>query len=251
LASQRNIIPLMLEGFDFSTPAIGNQLTGALAALKNYNGVRIPQDYFDEGMERLRTRFLNVPLTAVLHPASSSAQRAAIEQKAAANAAPEIQEEELTAQQWVERGYAATDMGEKLRAYNEAIRLKPDYIEAFNVRGFARFRNGDREGALQDYGEAIRLKPDYSEAFNNRGIVRRSKGDLEGAMKDYTDAIRLGPDDASTYKNRAIVLAMKSMNEAAIADYQKYLDLGGGVQYGDQSVVENAIRGLRAKLKPQ
>jgi len=44
LASQRNIVPLMLEGFDFSTPKIASQLTGELAALKRYNGLSIPPD---------------------------------------------------------------------------------------------------------------------------------------------------------------------------------------------------------------
>jgi len=40
--------------------------------------------------------------------------------------------------------------------------------------------------------EAIRLKPDYVLAFNNRGIARRAKGDLEGALQDSNEAIRLG-----------------------------------------------------------
>src|SRR5207253_3754505 len=39
LANQRNIVPLMLEGFDFGTPKIASQLTGKLAALKHYNGL--------------------------------------------------------------------------------------------------------------------------------------------------------------------------------------------------------------------
>ncbi len=116
LATQRNIVPLMLEGFDFGTPKIASQLTGTLAALKHYNGLSIPPEYFLEAMERLRGRYLNVPLAAVLHPASPSAQRAATEQKAAAHAAPAVQEEELTAQQWFERGFAAVDIDEKLRS---------------------------------------------------------------------------------------------------------------------------------------
>lgn len=59
LDNQRNVVPLMLEGFDFQTPQIAGQLTGKLAALKRYNGLRIPPEYFDEAMERLRSRFLN------------------------------------------------------------------------------------------------------------------------------------------------------------------------------------------------
>src|SRR5262249_48855052 len=92
LSSQRNIVPLMLESFDFGAPGIANQLSGGLTGLKNYNGLRIPPDYFEAAMERLRPKFLNVPLTAVLHPASSSAQHAADEQRAAANAALPVQE---------------------------------------------------------------------------------------------------------------------------------------------------------------
>lgn len=33
--SERNIVPLMLEGFDFGTPTIASQLTGKLAVLNN------------------------------------------------------------------------------------------------------------------------------------------------------------------------------------------------------------------------
>jgi hypothetical protein len=137
----------MLEGSDFGTPKIAGQLTGTLAALKHYNGLSIPPEYFMEAMGRLRDRFLNVPLTAVLHPASASVERAATEQRAAADAAPAVQEEDLTAQQWFERGFAAVDLDEQLRFYTEAIRLKPDYAVAFYNRGIARRDKGDVEGA--------------------------------------------------------------------------------------------------------
>ena len=62
LDSQRNIVPLMLAGFDFGTPATASQLTGKLAALKEYNGLEIPKGYFSPAMERLRNKFLNVQL---------------------------------------------------------------------------------------------------------------------------------------------------------------------------------------------
>src|SRR5215470_14926976 len=65
LDNRRNIVPLMLEGFDFGTPAIASQLTGKLAALKEYNGLEIPAvRFFSAQMKRLRKRFLNVPVDA-------------------------------------------------------------------------------------------------------------------------------------------------------------------------------------------
>jgi tetratricopeptide (TPR) repeat protein len=245
LKTKRNIIPLMMEGFDFSAPAILRQLTGTLDALKKYNGLSIPQDYFDAGMERLRDRYLNVPLTTVLHPASATAQRAAKEQRAAAKQAPAIKQPELTAQQWFEQGFAATDPDEQFGFYSEAIRLKPDYAYAFNNRGAARYKKRNLEGAIRDYNEAIRLKPKYAYAFNNRGLARYKKRDLEGAIRDYNEAIRLKPNYALHFKNRAIALQRKSRYSDAIADYQKYLDLGGGVENNEQSTIENLIRDLK------
>ena len=230
LAHRRNIVPVMMEGFDFSTPAIASQLTGALAALKDYNGIRIPPDYFDEAMARLRDKYLNVPLTAVLHPASRAAQRAAARQKAAADRAPKVQEEELTAQQWCERGFAAMtegsgvrDLDELLRLFSEAIRLQPDYADAFNNRGIVRARKGDLEGALQDYSEAIRLQPENTVAFVNRGVGRRAKGDLEGALQDFNAAIRLQPDDAYAFYNRGLARHDKGDLEGALQDFSEVI----------------------------
>jgi hypothetical protein len=90
LSTQRNIVPLMLEGFDFGTPKIASQLTGKLAALKHYKGLSIPKKYFLEAMAKLHAKYLNVPLASALHPASSFAKQAAAEQKQAAGAAPAV-----------------------------------------------------------------------------------------------------------------------------------------------------------------
>ncbi len=96
LEAQRNLVPLMLDSFHFDTPAIADQLTGKLAALKRYNALRVPTEYFLEAMTRLCEKHLNVPLDAVLHPASSFAQQAAKEQQTAASAVPEVLPKKLT-----------------------------------------------------------------------------------------------------------------------------------------------------------
>ena len=223
LEYKRNIVPLMLEGFSFGTMA--NQLSGALADLRGYNGLSVPAEYFLEAMSRLRDRFLNVPLTAVLHPNSRTAQLAVTEQKAAAEAAPPVQEEELTAQQWFERGYDATTAEEKLRFYSEAIRLNPNFVDAFINRGAARSDKGDLEGAISDYDEAIRLKPDDDDAFINRGSARQDKGDLEGAISDFDEAIRLKPDYADAFYNRGVARKNKGDLEGAIGDYDEAIRL--------------------------
>ena len=225
LDTQRNIVPLMLEGFDFGAPGIASGLTGTIAPLKHYNALRVPVEYFEEAMQRLRDRYLNVELDAVLRPASPVAQQAARDEQVAAGAAPAVTEKELTAQEWFERGLNAKDLDEKLRCYGEAIRLRPDFYAVFDSRGKIRASKGDLEGALRDYDEAIRLKPDLAEAFNNRGIARQAKGDLEGALQDINDAIPFRPDFAKAFDSRGSVHAAKGDLEGALQDFDQAVRL--------------------------
>jgi len=225
LDSERNIVPLMLEGFDFGTPTIANQLTGKLASLNRYNALEVRPAYVFEAMSRLREKYLNVALDAVPRPASSVARQAATEQKAAAATAPPVSKEELTALQWFERGFAATDPDEIIRFNSEAIRLQPDYASAYYNRGLARYHKGDLEGALADYNQALRLRPDDPATLNNRGLALADKGDFDGALADYNQALGLRPDDPDAFINRGLALADKGDFDGALADYNQALRL--------------------------
>jgi tetratricopeptide (TPR) repeat protein len=259
LEIKRNVVALMLEGFSFDTPSISSQLTGMLVPLKKYNALPVPVEFFAEAMDRLRTKFLNVPLEAVLHPASPAAVEAVRIEQAAASAAPAVTERELTAQEWYERGFNATDPNERMRFYNEAIRLEydndsfhdrrkaprarnnldaalqvydeaihlmPDNAEARFYRGIVRSAKGDLKGAIHDFDEAIALKSDFAEAFNNRGRARYDRGaDLDRTIRDYNEAIRLKPDYSQSFNNRGIARADRGDWEGALSDYNEAIRL--------------------------
>jgi TPR repeat protein len=83
LATQRNVVPLMLDGFDFK-----NHLASGpgrmVDALRRYNGLPVHAAYFEEAMVRLRKKYLNVPLETVLHSVTPFAEQATREQQQAA-----------------------------------------------------------------------------------------------------------------------------------------------------------------------
>ena len=51
---------------------------------------------------------------------------------------------------------------------------------------------GQYERAIQDYDEAIRLNPQYVYAYNNRGLTYQSLGKVEEAERDFQKAKELG-----------------------------------------------------------
>src|SRR5262245_36898947 len=108
---------------------------------------------------------------------------------------------------YLERGERLSDARQYDRAiddYTAAIRLKPDYAEAYNDRAFAYYLKGDHEQAIADYTRAIELRPNYPKAYNSRGVVYMSGGyGSAKSVPDFDRAIELKPDFRYAYINRA------------------------------------------------
>ncbi|HET9912145.1 MAG TPA: hypothetical protein VFQ13_09670, partial [Anaerolineales bacterium] len=212
---KRNIVPIMLESFDFGNPDAVKVLTGKLATLKKYNALRIYADYFEEGMARLRNRYLNVALDAVLHPVSQAVQRATQKLQFVANNAQPVKQKELTASEWFEKGLSAGNFDEQIRHYSEAIHLKPDYAEAYLSRGFIWEAKGNVDNALVDYKKAISLRGDYGLAFISLYSLLQKLGNNIEAMK-YEQIARDFLQKENEY-NQACFEAMHGNTEKALA----------------------------------
>jgi lipoprotein NlpI len=113
----------------------------------------------------------------------------------------------------------ARDFDRAIADYNEAIRLDPKHAKAFNGRGVAWWRKGNLDRAIADYGDAIRLDPNYAAAYKNRGTAWYFQGDYDRAIADCTEAIRLDPKNADAYNVRGTAWRNKWDLERALADY--------------------------------
>jgi tetratricopeptide (TPR) repeat protein len=225
---KRNIVPLMLESFDFGSPSTIKALTGKLEKLKKYNGLRLHSEYFFEGMERLRKQYLSVSSDTVIHPISEEAKPVVDKHQIAASEAASVEKIELNAQEWFERGYIfleAENFDEAFRCNSEAIGRQPDFAEAYNNRSQSRKGNGDINGAISDCNEAIRLNPNLAEAYTNRGFLYVAKDKLEEGIADFEEAIRLKPELAEPYAGRAMIHGTKDNFGKAFSDFDKAISL--------------------------
>ena len=127
-----------------------------------------------------------------------------------------------------QRGFQLQEDGQidqAIAAFDEAIQLNPNYIEAYYRRGVSKIDNGDYEGALADFAIILNLDANSPLGFNGRGIVNGIQGNFEEAIQDFNQAINLNPDYAEAYANRGIVYGNINNIEAALADFSKAIEL--------------------------
>ncbi len=124
------------------------------------------------------------------------------------------------AEEYFHSGVKAQQRGqysEAIQDFTKAIKLKPDYAEAFYSRGRTYDLQGEHDRAIQDFTKAIELKPDYAEAYHIRGLAYHSQGEHGRAIQDSTKAIELNPDYANIYYVRGLLeLTFKKWKKAKL-----------------------------------
>ncbi|MCL4256293.1 MAG: tetratricopeptide repeat protein, partial [Anaerolineae bacterium] len=218
---KRNIVPLMMDGFDYKSPIIRQALTGKLEILGSFNALTVHTDYFDEAMARLSNRFLSKPVDAILYPILPEHEGFVNENIVAADTVTKVTSDELRAAEWFESGFSKYDKGDfagAIEDYTKSIELNRNQYLAFYNRGLAKNRLGNKPAALMDYTQALMLQADYFVAYYQRGVLRGELGDIDGEIEDYSTAIRYNPQYHQAYNNRAAAYMDKKLYDKAIDD---------------------------------
>ncbi len=102
---------------------------------------------------------------------------------------------------------AKKDFDKAIADYSEAIKINPEYREAFNNRGNAYRNKREFDRAIADYDQAIRIFPKRGLYHRNRGNVLMDKRDYEKALASFNEAVKLDPKDADAADSAAWLMA--------------------------------------------
>lgn len=98
-------------------------------------------------------------------------------------------------------------------------------VEDFFYRGVDKVERGNYQGAMVNFDQALRLKPNFAEAYYNRGLARSHLRNLQGAIADHNQVIRINPSLAEAHGNRGLIRYRLGNQRGAIADLQKAAQL--------------------------
>jgi tetratricopeptide (TPR) repeat protein len=121
---------------------------------------------------------------------------------------------------------------------DEAIKLNPDYMEAYYGRAVVYWNSGDNRRAVADLTQVLKFAPEDFYVLYNRAGNYYYMGDYDNAIADYTQLIKISPTSAVVYYWRGFSYHRNSNFDQAIADYEKAQQLDSS--YKTSGYIEDA-----------
>ena len=108
--------------------------------------------------------------------------------------------------------------------FQHALKVtKNNYLAHFCVTDTL-FKQGRFEEAIWHSAEAVRIKPDYVDALNNLGATLYGVGRTDEAVGYYQRALEISPRDAKVHANLGVVLADEGKFAEAVVYYRIALE---------------------------
>ena len=123
-----------------------------------------------------------------------------------------------------------------LADYNKAAELDPSNKDViFNRAYYVKQKTGDYKGAIEDYNFYIEKfkKSDDAFVYSNMGYCKYKLNDFEAALSDINKSLELNPDNPMAYKNRALIYFVTDNKDNACNDLHKSLELGFTKKFGN------------------
>jgi tetratricopeptide (TPR) repeat protein len=146
-----------------------------------------------------------------------------------------------TAEYWLNKGNLAFDEKDyypAINAYEEAISIDPNNIEAWNQIGSAYSAERKPDKAIEAYETAIQIDPNCSKCWKNKAIVLLNQGNLkldmntgdgisefEAANAAFKEAIRVNSTDVIAWLGYGKSFHALSNYDAAIEAYDEAIAL--------------------------
>ena len=149
------------------------------------------------------------------------------------------------------------DLDEAESHYRSALKLKPEFADAWYNLGVLKAKQGKPDDAAQCYAAALQIKPGHTEthltfgamlagqqkfeqatlhfqavlqtdpgnadARFNLAAASNAKGDFAGAAEHYAEVCRLRPDDLEARQNLGLALLYQGKMSEAAAQFQEVL----------------------------
>jgi protein O-GlcNAc transferase len=129
-------------------------------------------------------------------------------------------------------GHHGGDGAAALTMIERGVLAAPAYAPMHFVRGAVLQAAGRKDEALLAYDEALRLQPDFTEVMINSGALLRDMQRHLEALDRFNRVLLISPDHPGALANCAIMLTEFKQGEEAILRFERLLQIDPEFAYG-------------------
>ncbi|KAI4882939.1 hypothetical protein NFI96_015609 [Prochilodus magdalenae] len=117
-----------------------------------------------------------------------------------------------------------------LEAFSSAVRINPDYADAYHQRGLCRIRLQQSKG-VQDLNRALYINPASFQVFLSRAAFYGAKGRYSMAVLSCNEAIKIQPKCVRAYLYRGALKFYSKLYKDAVEDLTMAIQIDNGCSF--------------------
>jgi tetratricopeptide (TPR) repeat protein len=142
--------------------------------------------------------------------------------------------------------YMSNDkLSDAIRSFELALRLDPNYVEAWIKKGYAHFHLRDYSFAISSYDMALNIDPDNHEALNLKGLAYYKMNNYTKAIECCTKALDANPSDGLVWYNYACYLTLDGKIDDGMEALKRAIEID--ISHAKKAVRDNDFENARAE----
>lgn len=142
--------------------------------------------------------------------------------------------------------YMSNDkLSDAIRSFELALRLDPNYVEAWIKKGYAHFHLRDFSFAISSYDMALNIDPDNHEAWNLKGLAYYKMNNYTKAIECCTKALDSNPSDGLVWYNYACYLTLDGKIDNGMEALKRAIEID--ISHAKKAVRDSDFENARAE----
>ncbi|MDW0135965.1 MAG: tetratricopeptide repeat protein [Nitrososphaeraceae archaeon] len=142
--------------------------------------------------------------------------------------------------------YMSNDkLSDAIRSFELALRLDPNYVEAWIKKGYAHFHLRDFSYAISSYDMALNIDPDNHEAWNLKGLAYYKMNNYTKAIECCTKALDSNPNDGLVWYNYACYLTLDGKIDNGMEALKRAIEID--ISHAKKAVRDRDFENARAE----
>src|SRR5262245_13009612 len=132
-----------------------------------------------------------------------------------------------------------------IRSFDLALRLDPQFVDAWIKRGYANFHLGEYTISIGSYDRALQVDVNNAEAWNLKGLAYYKMKNYDKAIECCDKAVDINPNDGMSWYNKACYLTLAGKVDDGLEALRRSIEID--IQNARKAVRDRDFESARAE----